>query len=100
VTFLHPTALGNTFLLKAGILTGIFGPDNINKSLSVYPNPGNGEFRINTDQEILNLKVMDVTGNIVLETTNTNRFSMSDRGMYFVQVVTKNGTAVGKIVVE
>lgn len=80
--------------LKTPILKNTITDINIaevNPTLVVYPNPGNGEFTIDTDKEGA-LTLTDISGNVIFESVisaGTNHVNISDRnpGIYIVKII-------------
>ena len=82
---------------------------DIVKNISIYPNPSDGVFTIQTGtslQENVSVKVYDVIGNEVsnaLFTTKVNNeeiildMTSCHKGMYFVKIITSNGTVTKKV---
>ncbi|HZK07776.1 MAG TPA: T9SS type A sorting domain-containing protein [Bacteroidales bacterium] len=77
----------------------------VRRSVSIYPNPANSVLNITAEKSMTAVKIMNHLGQIVLnrETTGTN-FSLNVAdfapGIYFVKVITGQGTLTEKIVVE
>ena len=82
--------------------TGI--AENIN-TVSIYPNPSNGEFNITaSSNELSNLTVKDITGKIVISKVfssntiiNLNNYA---KGVYVVDIKNKKGTFTQKIFLQ
>lgn len=80
----------------------------VERSLSVYPNPSKGIYQVllGNNLEATSLKVYDLIGNIILMNDNINsnqamiNLENSTNGIYFLEVSTKNGKAVQKLVKE
>ncbi|GAB4133871.1 MAG: hypothetical protein Fur0041_06470 [Bacteroidia bacterium] len=78
--------------------------------LSVYPNPSNGMFSVNIDQQGMSaiLEVVDITGRTVyaqqLIAASTGKYDLQlngERGMYMVRITFENGTiAASRIIIE
>lgn len=69
--------------------------------VSVYPNPTNGKINIKTQEQIEKITVLDITGKIILETTNTEIDLINQpKGSYFMKIQTKKGIFTEKIVLE
>ena len=72
--------------------------------LSVYPNPSNGEFTVELNNNLSKtIQIMDVTGRVVLTTTSLNdtvnvNINNLTNGIYFVKIVSNNVTEVIKVV--
>jgi len=78
-------------------VTGI-DPELIRSSISVYPNPGSGQFNVK-GENFQNLKVTNIAGKIVL-ISQFPSFDISNQpnGIYFVSVITSQITVVKKII--
>ncbi len=74
--------------------------DNYSKS-KIYPNPTNGKINIETQGQIEKITILDISGKIILETTNTKiDLTKQQAGTYFVKIETKNGILTEKIIIE
>ena len=74
-------------------------------SISVYPNPSNGEFIIKSTSKIENIKLFNVLGETIYQTTKDNlqssiNLSYQSKGIYFVQVKTEKGILNRKVVIQ
>ncbi|MBX7243745.1 MAG: T9SS type A sorting domain-containing protein [Bacteroidia bacterium] len=71
------------------------------KSVSLYPNPGNASFSVKTQELVQSVKVISLLGKEVLQTKNTvvNTADLSV-GVYFIQVQTENGVWNGRWIKE
>lgn len=82
--------------------------ENNTSDFNVYPNPNNGSFEIifsSVITEPYSLTVYDANGRIIHKsnfTKNKTRFSLHNpgKGVYFIQVISENFTAVEKIIVQ
>ncbi|MGE0560997.1 MAG: T9SS type A sorting domain-containing protein [Flavobacteriales bacterium] len=85
-------------------VTGIETTKPNHKSPLIYPNPSNGKFYINYENNINRLQVYDIVGHEILmiknPSTNEINLSKSNKGIYFVKLHTEEGTFTNKIVVE
>ena len=73
--------------------------DNLNTAaVDFHPNPVSDKLYISED--VREVSVVDVNGRIVMNDKNTRVVDMSElaNGVYFVRVITDNGTATKKIV--
>jgi Leucine-rich repeat (LRR) protein len=88
------------------IFQALNNPDFENDaSISVYPNPTNGNLNINCNNNIKSIQFFDVQGrllqaNLINESQATLDISTQSSGMYFVKVITDSGILVQKIVKE
>lgn len=84
--------------LTSGQHAGINDVNNI--SVKVYPNPATEVINVHAEA-LRQVNVIDVNGRVVL-TTNNSEVNISNlaTGVYFVRVITDNGTAMEKIVKE
>lgn len=80
---------------------------NIEKQLTLYPNPGNEQITIESDAALLeSLKVYDVTGSLVRSVDNINSLTYEvdltnlETGIYNILINTKNGQISKKLVKE
>ncbi len=72
-------------------------------SLNLYPNPANEEITIETESNIIDLKIVDLNGKIIFQSTdNTNQVDISsfDTGVYMVLVETEEGIVRSQFVKE
>jgi hypothetical protein len=76
---------------------------NIGEKMSVYPNPSNGEFVINTTEKIAHIEVINALGQVVTveeftssEQQTTKRVDLTSMpgGIYMVQVQLENGVVL------
>ena len=69
-----------------------------NANVALYPNPVSGKLFFSED--VREVSVVDVNGRVVANEKNTHVIDMSElsNGVYFVRVITDNGTATKKIV--
>lgn len=75
------------------------------QSVTIYPNPTNGNININSKFYIKTIELYDIQGRILetaLESSNTTTLDISNRetGIYFLKINTENGSKVEKIVKE
>jgi hypothetical protein len=117
---------GNTTLNSAGDrdiylakttmqdLTITENPFIIEKNISIFPNPSNGQFNLrmeNLETEQLTISVIDATGRILnSETVNTfgqtvyqHQFNLTNQvitGLYFVRITSENSVVTRKVFVR
>lgn len=79
------------------------GIQNVAAALSVYPNPANSSFRINTTDAGASVLLFAADGRLALNTqVDANGLvdiSNLNNGIYHIQVIEKSGTRVARIVV-
>ena len=71
----------------------------IDINISVFPNPSKGKINILTDLEIQQIKLYNVDGKLILNTTSPN-FTINNIGVYFVKIITDQGLSVKKIIID
>ncbi|MEA3451715.1 MAG: T9SS type A sorting domain-containing protein [Bacteroidota bacterium] len=72
-----------------------------NTQISIFPNPTNGIINIETQEEINKITVLDVTGKMILETTNTKiDLTNKKKGIYILKIQTINGIFTETIIKE
>jgi hypothetical protein len=95
--------VSNTLSLKVDKCVGV-SENSKQTGVSVYPNPGTGEFTIKTNPgTVKQIDVTDVTGRVIYTSamlTETLLLNISDaaNGIYYVKVKSDNSTEVLKIV--
>ncbi|MPT33119.1 MAG: T9SS type A sorting domain-containing protein, partial [Chryseobacterium sp.] len=83
--------------------TPLMAVNDVNKkNMTVYPNPTSDYFIINNANDVVSVKVYDISGKVVkskLEAVD-NRFNISDleNGVYTVSIETKTGTVSKKLI--
>ena len=65
--------------------------DDLN--MVIYPNPASSVIHINTDADVLNVKVYDITGRLVMQQSSETSFNVSQlkQGLYIMQIETNVG---------
>ncbi|MEZ4923446.1 MAG: PKD domain-containing protein [Crocinitomicaceae bacterium] len=80
--------------------------DNETQSFTIYPNPTNGLVQIAYSGKITDLKLFDVSGQLVYSATNVQEgvvkidMSSFSRGVYHIQLFTSEGVKIGKVIRE
>jgi len=103
--YLYFSDNGNGIIRKTDITVGIQQFKN-DIQLTVYPNPSNGNFAVETNYttEKQNLQLFDVTGKMVLSQTLNNKANINasslDNGVYFLQVKTNQNISTQKVIVQ
>ncbi|HIO73354.1 MAG TPA: T9SS type A sorting domain-containing protein [Flavobacteriales bacterium] len=107
----NPTAGGSLCFKTTGIGDG---KRNITKQgdLIVYPNPNNGKFSVSIMMDLrdkdASLRVFDIKGVVVYSDTDLGTGNVAkqieldniDNGMYFVQLISKDGSITKKIICQ
>ncbi len=77
------------------------GVNNLNSGISIYPNPSNGVFTVNTT-EVYNLQVLDLTGKVIsTQVLNGNgSVSINNAGVYFLKFSNANNSFVQRVIVK
>ena len=75
--------------------------DVVKNDVSIYPNPSNGVFNIETSERGM-VEVFNINGKTIksFEVTGNTMVELETAGLYFVKVSNANGTSVKKVVVE
>ncbi len=70
--------------------------------VSLYPNPSNGNFRINTNESIKKCTAYDILGKETkVETISENQFYINNKGIYFLKIEFENETTSNqKIIIK
>ena len=74
---------------------------DINSTLVIYPNPTLTHLNIDTGLEIREITIIDITGKLIKTIKqNTNDINVADlsNGIYFLKLVTDEGTITKKFV--
>ena len=79
--------------------------ENEMANLSIYPNPANNVVNINSDEEIMNVRIVNYTGQIVYDSPVNGQsasINISDlpAGVYVIQTQTQSGWASSKLMVQ
>jgi hypothetical protein len=96
------------FIMIAGIYPLFsISKTNLNSQIKIYPNPSNGEFRIEKSNEIKSLKVevYDIYGKIIFSKISNNNLTNINlnniaKGFYTVKLIMDNTQTVKRIVVN
>jgi hypothetical protein len=84
--------------------TGITDQSVSTEQVTIYPNPSSGEFNIHADNNLKTINVYNVTGQLVNSysalATNSYSLKIAAAGLYSVQVITENGSAYKKVIVQ
>lgn len=99
----HNSSRSNKSGINAPNLLGTDGNESDDADFSIYPNPTSGMVQILYSVAITEVKVFDLTGQLVYQTTNSDNtlsidFANFANGIYMVQLTTLNGPIYSKIV--
>jgi Secretion system C-terminal sorting domain len=118
ITVLTPSMLGNITSYLNGALASVsfnapvnacftnIESQDIANTINISPNPSNGAFVLNTNNlENASLKITNALGQIIVEQKINNATTQLDlsaqvSGIYFVEITSKQGKTVKKIVVQ
>lgn len=89
-------------------ITSVF-TNNISNNLTInniiiFPNPTNGVFTVSSQEEITNIIISNISGNIIFSKNNINNNSLQIditnqmQGIYFIKITTKTNTTTHKII--
>ena len=106
LTISSPISAINTHITLVGTGTGIKQNETL-ENISIYPNPSNGSFNIsNAYGNDLTIDVLNMLGGSVLKLQSSERnininLTNQNKGIYFVQMVNKQGEkTVKKLVIK
>lgn len=89
--------------VEYGINNCLLGLDDIGLSIGLYPNPASDQFHIESTEPIDRIKLYDVAGQLVLETTRGDQpieLGSLPSGLYFVRVETGSNRATQKLIIR
>ncbi|MCB9365326.1 MAG: T9SS type A sorting domain-containing protein [Flavobacteriales bacterium] len=81
--------------------TGIDSKLILNSEIKIYPNPVSNQLSIDTELNISEIKIIDITGKMVMiakEITHTINLADLSNGIYFIKVTTEEKTITKKFV--
>lgn len=80
--------------VKVGNSTLTDGAQETANNVSVYPNPVSNLLHVNSSKQIAQVRVSDLTGKTVYQSSNGNAIDVSNfaKGVYIVQISTNDGT--------
>lgn len=77
--------------------------DFINEDkIIIYPNPANDEITIQSNQDIENYQLIDLTGKVILSQSNSNSINVSsiNPGMYLLKILSNNSITTKKVIIK
>ncbi|MEP7264818.1 MAG: SBBP repeat-containing protein [Bacteroidota bacterium] len=110
VALYNLTASGSSdmYVMKLTNITGMEEVNNGIDEITVYPNPGNGQFQVRSNTDINEIKITNVLGQIVYQTKPTQllsgennlSFNIDKTGIYFAQFTLNKQIITKKIIVR
>jgi len=106
IVFDYNTAVNtDTVMLIVSTPTAIQENKGENNSISIYPNPTNGVFSIESQEKISSIEIVNLLGEkvyteLVSASQTTIDLSKEPNGVYFLQLTTDKGIARKKIVIS
>ena len=88
-------------VISPPIITGIDNNLELNSEVNIYPNPTSNLLSIETELDINEINIIDITGKMIITTKqNTNTINVVDlsNGIYFIKLITDEKTIIKKIV--
>lgn len=84
------------YTVKVQIVASV---DNLQRSIQLYPNPTTGSVTIYSDIRIDQIRCLDLSGNEVIATQNTQTIDIGPlaSGIYFIEIQTAEGRIVKRI---
>lgn len=89
----------------ASSLVNIQEPDKIisEDGMKIYPNPSSGSFKVEADEQISRIRIMNQAGMIVQELQPVpslkHQISIDHPGLFLIRVCTANRTYTGKVII-
>jgi hypothetical protein len=80
--------------------------ESLENNISIYPNPSNGQFKVNVNVEGLKLiTLVDYTGKVIAQKESENKvFEFNETaissGVFIVQITTNQGVSTQKVVID
>ena len=100
---LYDDTLSQAQINQLGTVTGVLDQDDLITGISIYPNPSSSHITIDTEQQVLGMTIIDVTGKKVKAlSNNVKRIDVAEltKGIYFLQIQTENGLLTKKFIKE
>ena len=91
---------GGIYLATSTQILGLNDNQLATVSFSLYPNPSNGAFNIDTTENIKNIVAFDILGKeIMVKTLSNNQFWIENKGVYFLKFELENGQIINRKIV-
>jgi hypothetical protein len=86
-------------------ITSISDPSGAAGLLQIFPNPANDQFTIKSETELQSVIMVNYSGQVVMNRKTTGNVMIIDvneyaKGFYTLQVETKDGRSVHKVVIQ
>ena len=97
---LRQTSVDNKVIYSKTI--NVINPHYVDLSINIYPNPGTGQIKLVSASIVDELKILNVTGQIIsYRTPRKKEFSLEfgSPGIYFIQITSSGRMVVRKIIV-
>jgi len=101
---------GTELTLRGSIIDGIiYGNTTIptiiedveKQNVSIYPNPSNGQIKINSSEKIISISIFDISGKQIIQTENNEiDFFEQKSGIYIIKVKTEKDIYTRKILIN
>jgi beta-glucanase (GH16 family) len=93
-------ALGSVVIGESIVNTNVSTVREINRAISIYPNPTQDILTVVAKESIDNYRIIDISGKVVLTGNNPTTIDVSalKTGTYFVEFFSENGKAVKSFV--
>ena len=101
---IHDATIANIYLQEFEKRWGELATTNtlnelIDINLSVFPNPSRGQITILSDIEVRQINVYSIEGKLISNRTEAT-FTINKAGVYFIKVITDEGSLIKKIIIE
>ena len=91
------------FLSQYSLNNVLSAPSNEFVNLSIYPNPSEGDITIKSNQKIDQIQIMDLTGRILKDVPSgfhTQKIHISQKGIFFINIVSNGKIYTEKIIIH
>lgn len=93
----------SSYVANYNLPTAINDINELNSSISIYPNPTNGQFTISLPTENAELNITDVSGRLILKKQITQKITnlqLDKNGIYIISIKTKNELVTRKLIIN
>ncbi|MCK9255340.1 MAG: PKD domain-containing protein [Bacteroidales bacterium] len=92
----------STGIAEVGLVTDI--ANNFKNSIEIYPNPSSGNFKIQSENNIISIEIFDVFGKICFQDTFSSKIvEISEKlspGIYIIRINTANENVLQKLIIK